>query len=342
MRVLLTVDPEIPVPPTTYGGIERIVDALVRALMKAGHEVALIARQHSTCPASQLFAWPGKSSRSVLDTLHNTWCLARVARVFQPDVIHSFSRLAYLLPQLRGKRPLVMSYQREPSPRTVGLSAWLAAPGVLTFTGCSEYIAGRGRRGGGLWRAIPNFADTDRLTFRAAVKDDAPLVFLSRVESIKGAALAIAIARRSGARLLIAGNHADAGPEADYWREQVAPEIGKGGIEYVGPVDDIQKNELLGQAKAMVVPIQWNEPFGIVFAEALACGTPVISCPRGALPEIVRNGREGFLIETLEEGCAAVRRLDQIDRFACRERAESHFSVKAVVGRYVDLYRGGA
>jgi glycosyltransferase involved in cell wall biosynthesis len=341
MRILLTVDPEIPVPPTTYGGIERIADALVRALMKAGHEVALIAREGSTCPASRLFAWPGKSSRSVRDTLRNTWCLARAVRTFQPNVIHSFSRLAYLLPHLRGKRRIVMSYQREPSLRTVRISAWLAAPDVLSFTGCSEYIAERGRRAGGVWRAIPNFVETNRLTFRSAVADDAPLVFLSRVESIKGAVLAIATARRSGTRLIIAGNHADAGPEADYWRQQIAPEIGRDGIEYVGPVDDVQKNELLGQARAMLVPIQWNEPFGIVFAEALACGTPVISCPRGALPEIVRNGHEGFLIETLEEGCEAVRRLDEIDRAACRDRAESHFSVDAVVGRYVELYQGG-
>jgi len=342
MRILLTVDPEIPVPPTTYGGIERIADALVRALMKAGHEVALIAREGSTCQASRLFTWPSKSSRSMRDTLGNTGCLAGAVRTFQPDVIHSFSRLAYLLPHLRGKRRIVMSYQREPSLRTVGISARLAAPGVLSFTGCSEHIAGRGRRAGGVWRAIPNFVEMNRLTFRSTVADDAPLVFLSRVESIKGAVLAIAIARRSGSRLLIAGNHAEAGPEADYWRHQVAPEIGRDGIEYVGPVDDVQKNELLGQARAMLVPIQWNEPFGIVFAEALACGTPVISWPRGALPEIVRNGREGFLIETLEEGCDAVRRLGEIDRTACRDRAESHFSVDAVVGRYVDIYRSGA
>jgi glycosyltransferase involved in cell wall biosynthesis len=342
MRILLTVDPEIPVPPITYGGIERIADMLVRALMKAGHEVSLIARKGSTCPANRLFVWPGERSQSMLDTLRNTLCLAHAVRTVQPDVIHSFSRLAYLLPHLRGKRPVVMSYQREPSLRTVGLASRLAAPGVLTFTGCSEYIAGRGRRAGGRWQAIPNFADTDQLTFRQSVASDAPLVFLSRVESIKGADLAIAIARRSGVRLVIAGNHADAGPEADYWRRQIAPEIGRDGIEYVGPVDDTQKAELLGQARAMLVPIQWNEPFGIVFAEALACGTPVISCPRGALPEIVRHGSEGFLVETVEEGCEAVRRLDEIDRAACRDRAERHFSVRAVVGRYLDLYRCAA
>jgi glycosyltransferase involved in cell wall biosynthesis len=342
MRILLTVDPEIPVPPITYGGIERIADMLVRALMKAGHEVALIAREGSTCPASRVFVWPGKSSQSTPDTLRNTWCLARAVRSFRPDAIHSFSRLAYLLPHLRGKRPVVMSYQREPSLRTVGLAARIAAPGVLTFTGCSEYIAGRGRRAGGRWQAIPNFVDTSRLTFRPTVASDAPLVFLSRVDRVKGADLAIAIARRSGVPLLIAGNHADSGPEGDYWRQKIEPEIGRDGIEYVGPVDDLQKDELLGRARAMLVPIQWNEPFGIVFAESLACGTPVIACPTGALPEIVRSGQEGFLITTAEEGSEAVRRLGEIDRAACRDRAERHFSVDAVAGRYVELYRGAA
>jgi glycosyltransferase involved in cell wall biosynthesis len=178
------------------------------------------------------------------------------------------------------------------------------------------------------------------LTFRPIVASDAPLVFLSRVESIKGADLAIAIARRSGVRLVIAGNHAESGPEAEYWRHKIVPEIGRDGIEYVGPVDDLQKDELLGRARAMLVPIQWNEPFGIVFVESLACGTPVIACPTGALPEIVRSGQEGFLITTAEEGSEAVRRLGEIDRAACRDRAERHFSVDGVADRYVELYRG--
>lgn len=336
MRILLTVDPDIQVPPRTYGGIERIADMLVRTFMKAGHDVALIAREGSTCPATQSFFWPGKA------TFGNTWLLAHAVRIFKPDVIHSFSRLAYLLPHLRGKRPIVMSYQREPSLRTVRMAARLARRDILTFTGCSEYIAGRGRRAGGRWQAIPNFVDTERMTFRPTVPDDAPLVFLSRVESIKGATLAIAIARACGTRLIIAGNHAESGPEADYWHQKIKPEIGRDGIEYVGPVDDAQKDRLLGQAKAMVVPIQWNEPFGIVFAEALACGTPVISCAAGALPEIVRPGREGFLIKTVEEGRDAVRRIAEIDRAACRDRAERNFSVTAVAGRYIELYRGAS
>lgn len=340
MRLLLTADPEIEVPPLLYGGIERIVDVLVRRLRAAGHVVGLVARAGSECPNDAFFPWPGLSSMSRRDTVLNTLALARAIRAFRPDVVHSFSRIAYLLPHLRGRIPLIMSFQREPTHRTVGLAVRLAAPGRLTFTGCSDYIARRGRLVGGEWYGIPNFADTEGLTLGSpSVPDDAPLVFLSRVEEIKGPHWAIEIARRAGRRLIIAGNHSQRDdPEGRFWRERIAPEIGKGGVEYVGPVDDVQKNALLGGARAMVVPIQWDEPFGIVFAESLACGAPVVSCPRGALPEIVRPGVDGFLIRSIEEGCEAVERVGALDRTECRRRAVDHFSADAVVTRYVDLY----
>lgn len=340
MRLLLTADPEIEVPPRLYGGIERIVDVLVRRLRLAGHTVGLVARPGSECPNDAFFPWPGLSSLSRRDTVRNTLALSRAVKSFRPDVVHSFSRIAYLLPHLRGRIPLIMSFQREPTHRTVRLAVRLAAPGRITFTGCSEYIARRGRPAGGEWHGIPNFADTEGLTLGAtSVPDDAPLVFLSRVEEIKGAHWAIEIARRTGRRLIIAGNHSDRDdPEGRFWRGKIAPEIGKGGIEYVGPVDDVQKNALLGQARAMLVPIQWDEPFGIVFAESLACGAPVISCPRGALPEIVRPGVDGFLIKSIEEGCEAVERVGPLDRAECRRRAVDHFSADAVVARYIDLY----
>ena len=128
------------------------------------------------------------------------------------------------------------------------------------------------------------------------------------------------------------------GAEAEYWRTKIEPFIGRDGIEYVGPVGDVKKSKVLGEARAMVVPIQWDEPFGIVFAEALGCGTPVISCPRGSLPEIVRQGVDGFLINSIEEGCEAVRRLDTIDRESCRRRAVQEYAPEVVVSRYVELY----
>ncbi len=337
-RILITADPEIEVPPKLYGGIERIVDGLVRHLRARGYKVCLVARAGSQCPADAFYAWPGASSLSRTDTVRNGLALWKAVRAFKPDVIHSFSRLAYLTPLLRGSIPIIMSFQRDPTMRTVGMALKLAASDVLRFTGCSDYIAACGRRAGGDWRGIPNFFEIDALNFSPTVAPDAPLCFLSRVESIKGAHWAIEIARRTGHRLVIAGNHADSGHEGDYWRTKIEPWIGRDGIEYVGPVDDAQKNKVLGEAKAMVVPIQWEEPFGIVFAEALGCGTPVISCPRGSLPEIVRQGVDGFLINSIEEGCAAVAKLDTIDRASCRRRAEQEYAPEVVVSRYVDLY----
>jgi glycosyltransferase involved in cell wall biosynthesis len=337
MRILLTADPELPVPPRTYGGIERIVDALVRELASRGHEVALVAHPESTAPAHRFSSWSGSSSQRGWDTLKNSMTLRRAVAEFRPDLLHSFSRLMYLLPLLPRRLPKLMSYQRQPSLRTTTWARWLSV-GTLRFTGCSEHICRTGRQAGGDWTAIPNFVDLERYTFQPVVPSDAPLVFLSRVEPIKGAHLAIESARRAGKRLLIAGNHAEDGENGRYWNEQIRPWLGRDGVEYVGPVDDRQKNELLGLASAMLVPVQWEEPFGIVFVEALACGTPVISTPRGALPEIVRHGKEGFLCQTVDEMVAAVDRISTIQRQTCRERVERAFSTERVAGQYETLY----
>lgn len=338
MKVLVTADPELPVPPTLYGGIERIIDILVKSLKTRGHEIALVANRESTCAADQLFPWPGVRSQDPFDVLRNTAALYSAARKFRPDILHSFSRALYLLPLLPARLPKIMSYQRHPGLRQVAWAARIGG-GSLTFTGCSEHIRQCGLRAGGRWLAIHNCVELDKYTFRPAVAPDAPLVFLSRVERIKGTHTAIQIARRSGRRLLIAGNHGTSGEEGRYWEQEVVPYLGRDGIEYAGPVDDRQKNELLGSAAAMVVPIEWDEPFGIVFAEALACGTPVISCPRGALPEIVRHGVDGYLVASVDEGIRAVADIAKIERDTCRARAEQRFSATVIIAQYESLYK---
>ncbi|WP_415910731.1 glycosyltransferase [Oleiharenicola sp. Vm1] len=338
MRLLLTCDPLIPVPPVGYGGIERIVDALIRFYRAAGHEVALLAHAESTAPVDARFTWADARIAGAAATLRNALALRRAVRTFRPDVVHSFSRLGYLLPTLATRQPVVMSYQRHTGGRQLALAARLGGR-TLRFTGCSEFICGMGRPQGGEWSAVPNFVELEKLTFVSRVPADAPLVFLSRVDDIKGPDLAIAIARRAGRRLLIAGNHAASGPQAEFFRREVEPHLGRDGVEWIGEVDDRRKNELLGRAAAMIVPIRWNEPFGIVFPEALACGTPVITCARGALPEIVQPGRTGFFITGVDDGVAAVRRLGELDRAACRRDAEERFSLGVVAPRYLELYR---
>ena len=327
----------IEVPPIGYGGIERIVDALVREYGKRGHEVGLVAREGSTSPATHLYPWPSENPRGVVNTLRNTNALRKAVRQFEPDVLHSFSRLAYMMPLLPTKLPKLMSYQRHTGGRQVSIGAKLAGK-TLLFTACSEFICRQGRPSGGTWQAIHNFVEPDKFTFVPEVADDAPLVFLSRLDRIKGADTAISIARCAGRRLILAGKHAQSGHEFDYWKREIEPHLGRDGIEWVGEVDDKAKNELLGKAAALLVPIRWDEPFGIVFAEALACGTPVISSPRGALPEIVDEGRTGFLVNNEQEGVEAVSRLDALSRAACRHAAEERFSVGVCAQKYLDAY----
>jgi len=338
MRLLLTCDPLIPVPPAGYGGIERIVDALIRHYRAAGHTVGLLAHPDSMAPVDARFAWPDLRIAGAAATLRNALALRRAVREFRPEVVHSFSRLAFLFPTLLTRQPVMMSYQRHTGGRQITLGARLGGR-TLRFTGCSEFICGMGRPHGGTWDAVPNFVELEKLDYAPTVPADAPLVFLSRVDDIKGPDLAIAIARRAGRRLLIAGNHATSGKQAEFFQREVAPHLGRDGVEWIGEVGDAKKNELLGRAAAMLVPIRWNEPFGIVFPEALACGTPVITCARGALPEIVEDGRTGFFITGVDDGVAAVRRLGEIDRAACRRAAETRFSLGVVAPHYLDLYR---
>jgi glycosyltransferase involved in cell wall biosynthesis len=208
----------------------------------------------------------------------------------------------------------------------------------LRFTACSEFIASMGRPWGGEWNVLPNFVDCGFFEFRNHVAADAPLLFLSRIEEIKGTHLAIEIAKRAGRSLIIAGNRVNDLKGERYWQNAIAPHIDDRQTRYHGPVDDQQKNKLLGLAAALLVPVQWAEPFGIVFAESLACGTPIISCPQGALPEIVTEGVHGFLINSINEGVAAVHRLNTISRTACRERAEEKFSVQVIGAQYEQLY----
>jgi glycosyltransferase involved in cell wall biosynthesis len=337
MRILLTADPFLPVPPPLYGGIERIVAALLIGLQRNGHQVGLVAHPESRAAADFFLPWPGPSAGSPLAHARNLLALRRAVQLFQPSVVHSFSRLLYLVPLFASRIPKLMSYQRFAGGRQISVAASVAGSS-LVFTGCSRFIATMGAKSGGTWRAIPNFVDTDFYQLQSRVAVDAPLVFLSRIEPLKGAELAIAIAKQTGRRLVLAGNHAQAGAEHQYWNEIIKPQIGSHGIEYVGPVDDAAKRELLGAAAALIVPIQWDEPFGIVFAEALACGTPVITCPRGALPEIIRHGVEGFFMRDVGEGCRAVAGLGAIDRRACRTRAVEAFSAAAVVPQYQALY----
>lgn len=333
LKIVLTADPEIPVPPIHYGGIERIVDMLAEGLAKRGHKVTLFAHPESKT-SGKLIAWPGGTSRLPTDTLRNMARLSSFVANEQVDIIHSFSRLAYLTPLLPFALPKIMSYQREISPNTVQLAHRISRA-TLSFTAISHWMM---QTVGyiGRWDMIPNGVPLDRYPFTSHVPPDAPLVFLGRIEEIKGPHLAIEIALRTGRNLIIAGNIPD---EHRSWVEtHVFPHVDGHQICYVGPVDDTQKSKLLGEAAAFLMPILWEEPFGIVMAEAMACGTPVLGLSRGAVPEVVQDGVTGFVRDRLDDLIALVSHVPALNRWSCRARVARLYSDTVVVDAYEALY----
>src|SRR5919201_98592 len=271
MRIAITADPYLPVPPVHYGGIERVIDLLVQGLVARGHEVTLIAHPDSQTSASLIpygrpphVGW--KARLGELTDVGGALWRARA----ELDVIHSFGRLAALLPVLPQRQlAKIQSYQRDGVPwRSVRRAVRLAGLS-LRFTGCSSSVyrlrSDDGARTGD-WRTVFNGVDTNRYVPRFSVAADAPLVFLGRFDPIKGAHTAIEIARAARRRLVLAGTKITSGPDREYFDRELAPHIDDATVRYVGPVDDAAKSDLLGRAAALLMPIQWEEPFGIVMA----------------------------------------------------------------------------
>jgi glycosyltransferase involved in cell wall biosynthesis len=335
LRILMTADPELPVPPRLYGGIERIVDLLVTGLIDRGHDVTLVAHRDSTTPAA-LVPYPVTRSGGAAAIATCASVVTRAAIRVRPDVIHSFGRVAYLAPLLPWSVPKIMSYQRAVTPSTVRWAGRISRH--MTWAACSRHIAAPVDHLG-TWRVIDNAVPVDRFRFAPRVPADAPLVFLGRIEEIKGVHLAIQVAREADRRLIIAGNVPGDAQSRAYFRDQVEPHIDGMSVVYAGPVDDEQKSRLLSECAALLMPILWDEPFGIVMVEALACGTPVIGLSRGAVPEVIDDGLTGFVCTDVPAMVAAVIRLGEVSRARCRQTAEVRFSQHALVDGYESLYR---
>jgi glycosyltransferase involved in cell wall biosynthesis len=269
-----------------------------------------------------------------LDTLRNATTLARHVATEHFDIVHSFSRIAYLTPILPFPIPKLMSYQREISPHTTRTAHRLSR-GSLEFSAISRRMI-EATELVGRWHLVANGVPLDTYTFRGSVDPDAPLVFLGRIEEIKGPHYAVEVARRTGRKLILAGNIPD--EHRGWFETHVGPHVDGEQIRYIGPVNDMQKNDLLGRSLAFLMPILWEEPFGIVMVEAMACGTPVLGLRRGAVPEVVADGVTGFVADTIEELVAATGRVHALDRAACRARVERLYSDVAVADGYLKIY----
>jgi glycosyltransferase involved in cell wall biosynthesis len=334
LRIAVTADPELPVPPLRYGGIERIIYLLVEGLIEKGHHVVLFAHPDSAVSA-ELVPYSGRSSGAFLDVARNAATIVRRVLTDTFDVVHSFGRLASIAPLALHTVRKIMSYQRAITPSSVKRARQLFGS-AIEFTACSRHMI-QEVASMGTWHVVYNGVPIEKYAFRTSVPRDAPLMFLGRVEEIKGPHLAIEVARRAGRRLVIAGNVEPA--HQSFFDERIRPFLDGERVTYVGPVEDGEKSDLLGRSAALLMPILWDEPFGIVMAEALSCGTPVIGLRRGSVPEVVTDGVTGMLASDTSGLVDAVARVNDLDRQACRRAAEERFSDRAVVEAYESLYR---
>lgn len=309
-----------------------MIDLLITELLLEGHSVTLFAHRDSKV-ACKLIPYPS-IGHGIRASILNSWQINKTMMRDNYDIIHCFGRLAYVLPLLPMQLPKLASYQREPTIKQIVRAGWMSKTGTLAFTGCSNYITDRIKPFGPAI-TVYNAIDVNKYPPNYVVAEDAPLVFLGRIEPIKGTHLAIDIALKSGKKLIIAGNVPP--KEQAYFDCFIKPHLGDQ-VRYIGAVNDIQKAQLLQHAAAMLMPIEWNEPFGIVMIEAMACGTPILGVGRGAVPEVVVNASTGFISSETDELAKWVKLIPQLDRRAVRRHVEENFSSQKIARQYMEIY----
>jgi glycosyltransferase involved in cell wall biosynthesis len=338
MKILIVMDPGIIIPVTGYGGIERIIEILAKEYLVLGHKVDLLVTTGSNVSGCTMHSFgkegfPPKKWDARFAIL-SAWKFIWKHRN-EYDLIHSFGRLVYLLPVLNKQVKKVMSYQREITARNIKVFTKLPNTNMF-YTGCSKNLVDRANVPGN-WHSIYNGCDFKMYNLSNNINEHSPLIFLGRIERIKGCHTAIAVAKATNNKLIIAGNISTLKEELEYFEKEIKPFIDGEQIVYIGTINDEQKNEWLGKSKAMLMPIEWNEPFGIVMVEAMACGTPVIGFKSGSVEEVVDEGITGFKVSNKEEMILAIEKLNTFNRAGCRVLAEKRFDVKVIAKQYLKI-----
>jgi glycosyltransferase involved in cell wall biosynthesis len=325
------------VPPRLYGGTERIVSYLSEELVRQGHQVTVFATGDSRTRA-ELVACAPKALRldpSVRDPLpHVLMMLNDVRRRahefdvlhFHMDLLHFpvFSEIAaHTVTTLHGRldlpdlQPFYRRFRQYP---LVSISNDQRRP----LLGANWV--------GTVYHGLP----PELLRFTASA-DQGYLAFLGRISPEKRPDRAIEIARRAGLRLRIAAkvDHAD----REYFERDIRPMLGDPLVEFIGEIGDTDKNDFLGNARALLFPIDWPEPFGLVVIESMACGTPVIAFACGSVPEVIEDGVTGFVVTDIDAAVRAVGRLVELDRREIRRRFEQRFAVARMASNYLEIYQ---
>jgi glycosyltransferase involved in cell wall biosynthesis len=326
------------VPPQLYGGTERIVSYITDELVRRGHDVTLFASGDSRTTARLV---PVVERATRLDAATHDFLGAEFIRelglVFSRagefDVIHCHvDYLAFPFHGLTSTPTLHTIHGRLDLPHLVPVYRQFRTVPLVSISDAQRApLDPLGVRWAGtVYHGLP----IDRYTF--APEDRGYLAFLGRLAPEKQPELAIEVARRVGLPLKIAAK-VDA-VDQEYFDRVVAPLLDDPLVEFLGEIGDDQKSEFLGGAKALLFPIDWPEPFGLVMIEAMACGTPVVARPCGSVSEVIEHGRTGFLASTLLELTEAVKRIDEIDRAECRRQFEERFSATRMAQDYERIY----
>jgi len=334
MRIGIIAPLEMRVPPVAYGGTELVVSLLTEELVRRGNEVTLFASGDSITaarliPVCSHFLRGTDREKAVLNMLNAVNCL-EMADEF--DIIHNHTQLEGMSIAGLVRTPMLTTlhvnlkgdwlklfYHYKGWYNTISRSAKELLPERNNFIG-----------------VIYNAIEVKAYPFNGS-RRDSYLLFLSRISPEKGPHLAIEVARHTGMRLMIAGN-VDSVDER-YFREEILPRVDGDRIKYLGEVDFPRKVELLTGAYCLLAPVTWAEPFGLFMAESLACGTPVVALNRGSIPEVVKHGKTGFVVNTLKEMVEVIPQVDKISPYDCRRHVEENFDVPRMVDDYFNAYQ---
>ena len=331
MRIGLIAPPWIPTPPPAYGGIERVVALQAAGMAAAGHDVTLVAAPGSAVPGvsviSPLDHLPAQIGMATDEWRHVLGGLEALAGV---DMVFDHSGPLGALLSAQGDIPAMHvvhgSLEGELLELYDGLSSRAPKLRLAAISRSQRGAAPHLPFAGVCYNAI----DVNEAPFRA--EPGSYLAFLGRMAPEKGVGEAITLARRAGMPLMIAAKCREPAEQA-YFAREVAPHLGDD-VVFLGELDRTATYEFLSRAAALVFPISWREPFGMVLIEAMACGTPVLATNRGAVPEVVLDGVTGFVRDTPAELAPLVSRIGEIDRAACRRHVAERFSSDALVRGY--------
>lgn len=334
MRVALIASPFISVPPVGYGGTELFIANLAEALGGLGVEVDVYANGESRVKANlhsryptQEWPLPSENSRITKEVDHTAWAVDDAET--NCDIIHVGAAVAVPFSRF-SSRPFVCTLHH---PAEAGFTDLYERYSGVTYIAISKHQASLHPR----LRPHVIHHGLDLRDYRFEEKKQPYLAFLGRICPIKGAHNAIAIAKRAGMPLKIAG---EVQPMfQDYFEKEIRPHIDGRDIEFLGEADLALKNELLGHATALLFPIEWEEPFGLAMIESMACGTPVIAFPGGAVEEVIDDGISGRLCRDVSEAAAVLQR-ETFQPKAVRHCAETRFSADAMARHYCQLYSG--